>query len=177
MTLWNLESHSLRRIIYIYGLLMLGLKNTLTEMTSAVCAVCVAWRCEVRAMVENKAGKAARVNTGSLPNDLEGQICLVSFSIWSHVKPSSVLICAVTLSASVSLCELTDMGQEGSVRDYRMGRNIWVGDGDTRWCVLSPCCCVNAIFCLALLGGRITCLARRETVYNSLPEVDWYKIH
>lgn len=58
---------------------MLALKNTLTEMTSAVCADCVAWRCEVGAMVENKAGKAARVDTGSLPNDLEGQICLVSF--------------------------------------------------------------------------------------------------
>lgn len=156
---------------------MLGLKNTLTEMPRAVWAVCVAWRSEVRAMVENKAGKAARVDSGSLPNDPEGQMCLVSFSIWSHVKPSSVLTCAVTLSVHVSLCELTDMSQEGSVRDYRMNRSIWMVDGDTRWLVISLCCCLNDIFCLALLGSRITCLARRETVNDSLPEVGWYKNH
>lgn len=68
---------------------MLGMKNTLTEMTSAVCAVCVAWRCEVRALVENKTGKAARVDPGSLPNDPEGQICLVMFF---HLIPRQTLL-------------------------------------------------------------------------------------
>lgn len=60
-------------------LVMLGLMNTLTEVTSTLCAVCIAWQREVGVTVENKTGEDALVDNGSLPSDSEGQMCLVIF--------------------------------------------------------------------------------------------------
>lgn len=64
-------------------LVMLGLMSTLTEVTSSTaCAICIAWWCEARAMVKNKAGKEeSLVHVGSLADDLKEQIHLVIFSI------------------------------------------------------------------------------------------------
>lgn len=69
------------------------------------------------------------------------------------------------------------MCQECRVRSYKMNRNVWEVDGDAGRFVLSQYCCLNFIGCLALPGGRITCLARREAVHDSLTEVCWYKNH
>lgn len=69
-------------------LVMLGLMNIPTELTSTVCAVCISWQYEVKVMVENKAGKDALVDIGGLPDDPEGQICLV---IFFHLIPYRML--------------------------------------------------------------------------------------
>lgn len=46
-------------------LVTLGLMNTLTEVTSAVCMISIAWRCDVRVMVIKQAGKESLVDVGA----------------------------------------------------------------------------------------------------------------